>query len=91
VSVLNVHPFVFSPYLLMPVRAAEMWITTSGTESNLNCSAVSGGWLKLGPSASSKEAYAILLAAYAMEVPIHASVIAGSQDCQIASVWMARS
>lgn len=69
----------------------DVWIQTTGTESSLTCVPDSGIHLKLAAgSQSKKEVYAMLLAAYVSDLPVTIRVVSGSQDCNVAYVFLTR-
>lgn len=64
-----------------------VWIQTSGTEANLNCTANAGIFLRLSSSMSERRTvFAALLTAQATDRPVYIRVAGGSQDCLIGYV-----
>lgn len=69
----------------------DVWVQTTGTETDLTCAPNSGAWLKLSSdSPRSKEVYAMLLMAFSMDRPISIRVVDNSVDCVIAYAYMTR-
>ena len=67
----------------------DIYVNTSGTESNLNCSDTSNGkylTLKTTGSKNYKEIYAALLAARTTDKPMKINIHKGSLDCSIERV-----
>jgi len=70
----------------------NIWVRTSGNETALTgCIPNAGVYLWLdGSQPQKKEVYALLLTAFSMERAVTIRVVAGSQGCSIAYVYMNR-
>lgn len=65
-------------YIESGLYSSNIWIQTSGTETNLNCTPNSGVFLRLSDSmAQQKTVLASLLAAQSMDKPVFIRVAAG--------------
>ena len=68
-----------------------VYVATSGTETAINCTPVSGTHLTLDPSDSNYNAvYSLLLAAQLADRPVSIRTVDGSANCKISYVVLDR-
>jgi hypothetical protein len=73
------------------VNSGDIWIQTSGTETNLSCTANSGVFVKIPAAApEKKQLFALLMMAYAMDKPVAIRVEENSVDCRVVYAYLNR-
>jgi hypothetical protein len=64
-----------------------VWIETSGTETQLSCSAQGGIYLKLdGNDPGAQQVYALILTAFASKLRINFVMVPGAAPCRISHI-----
>ncbi len=69
--------------------ASNIWIQTTGTETNLSCVPDSGIYLQLdGAAVQKKEVLALLMMAYSMDKLVTIRAVTGARGCAISYAFV---